>query len=249
MTLDVVISKAAISTADKSKLAALVQSRASSDDDDAELGAPAAATYKSHSSGIVDILSDMKDKAEAELADARKAESAATHEFNMLKQGLDDQLAADNKDLSNEKAAKAEAEETKATAEGDLAETEEELKSLNANLDTVSTDCMTSASDHEASQKARAEELAVIAEAKKIVKDATAGATAKVYSLLQVQASSRAQLANMEVVAAVKKLAREQHSSALAQLASRIAAVIRYGGSNSEDIFAKIKGLISDMIA
>merc|ERR1719456_2166720 len=56
-------------------------------------------------------------------------------------------------------------------------------------------------------------------------------------------------VANMEVVVAVKKLAKEHHSSALTQLASRISAVSRFGGSNSEDIFAKIKGLISDMIA
>jgi len=56
-------------------------------------------------------------------------------------------------------------------------------------------------------------------------------------------------LSNLEVVAAVKKLAKDQHSIALSQLASRISAVMRYGGSNSEDIFAKIKGLISDMIA
>jgi chromosome segregation ATPase len=54
-------------------------------------------------------------------------------------------------------------------------------------------------------------------------------------------------LANMEVVAAVKKLAKQQHSSALAQLASRIAAVAKYGAA--DDVFAKIKGLITDMIA
>jgi len=35
----------------------------------------------------------------------------------------------------------------------------------------------------------------------------------------------------------------------LAQLASRIAAVAHYGASNGEDVFAKIKGLIRDMIA
>merc|ERR1712151_648827 len=32
-------------------------------------------------------------------------------------------------------------------------------------------------------------------------------------------------------------------------LASRIAAVAHYGASNGEDVFAKIKGLIRDMIA
>merc|ERR1719161_1953251 len=56
-------------------------------------------------------------------------------------------------------------------------------------------------------------------------------------------------LAQMEVVNLVKKLAREQRSPALAQLASRLNAVIRYGASSGDDPFAKIKGLISDMIA
>merc|ERR1740129_257206 len=47
----------------------------------------------------------------------------------------------------------------------------------------------------------------------------------------------------------VQQLAKHEHSSALAQLASRMAAVARYGASNGEDPFAKIKGLIQDMIA
>jgi len=47
----------------------------------------------------------------------------------------------------------------------------------------------------------------------------------------------------------IKKLAHDQHSSSLAQLASRIAAVAKYGSGNSDDPFAKIKGLITDMIA
>jgi len=47
----------------------------------------------------------------------------------------------------------------------------------------------------------------------------------------------------------VKQLAKTNHSAALAQLASRIAAVERFGAASGEDPFAKIKGLISDMIA
>ena len=46
----------------------------------------------------------------------------------------------------------------------------------------------------------------------------------------------------------VKKLAREQHSAALAQLASRVSAVAKYGATDGEDPFAKIKGMIQDMI-
>lgn len=46
----------------------------------------------------------------------------------------------------------------------------------------------------------------------------------------------------------VKKLAKEQHSVALAQLASRIAAVVKYGSRDGSDPFKKVKDLISQMI-
>merc|ERR1719420_611859 len=254
-TLDVMFSKASVATADKAKLMAMVQNHVSDEDSDmdAALAAPAGETYHSHSSGITDLLQSMKEKAETELHDARTVETKALHEFSMVKQGLEDEIAADKKDLSNAKTAKADAEETKGTASGALAETVDSLKKLNEYYETISTDCMMTATNVELSKKSRAEELAVIAEAKQIVQDSVEGAVAKVYSFLQVQVSSKVEsrmyLANLEVVTAVKKLARDHHSSALTQLASKISAVMRFGGSNSEDVFAKIKGLISDMIA
>merc|ERR1719183_3016683 len=102
---------------------------------------------------------------------------------------------------------------------------------------------MTTAADHEATVTARTEELKVIATAEKILKESTSGAVGQTYSFFQI--SSRADLANSEVIMLVKKLAREQHSAALAQLASRISAVIKYGGRDGSSPFAKIKGLIS----
>ena len=48
-------------------MVALVQNQ--NDDDDEELGAPAAKVYQSKCGGIVDVLVVMKDKAESELAD------------------------------------------------------------------------------------------------------------------------------------------------------------------------------------
>merc|ERR1719195_2482670 len=161
-TLGAVIDAAGFVGADKTKLVALVQSQQGTQNDDEELGAPAAATYKSHSSGIVDVLEDMKEKAESELKDLRNEETSSKHNYDMLKQSLDD-----------EKAAKAEAEEGKATAEGDLEETLKLLKNTKDDLGTSSSTCMTTAADHEATVNARNEELKAIATARKILEETT----------------------------------------------------------------------------
>merc|ERR1719231_407964 len=155
-------------------------------------------------------------------------------------------MAADTKDMNGEKAGKADAQEEKAASEGDLAATVKDLQNAEADLSTANTDCMTTAADHEATVAARNEELKVIATAEKILKESTSGAVSQTYSFLQL--SSRADLANSEIITLVKKLAKDHHSAALAQLASRIAVGARYGGKDGADPFAKIKGLISDMI-
>jgi hypothetical protein len=241
--LGVIVDAASFSVSDKARLTALVQDQQGSDEDDSEFGAPAAATYKTHSSGIFDVLEDLKEKAEGQLSDVRKAEVNAAHNYAMLKQSLTDQLAADNKDMDAQKSNKAAAEESKAVAEGDLSATVEDLKAGNDALSQASSSCMTVAADHEATVRSRANELKVIKEAIDILKSTTSGAVGQTYSLIQL--SSRADLARTEVITLVKKLAREHHSAALAQLASRIGAVMRYGAG---DPFSKVKGLVQDMI-
>merc|ERR1719498_1999130 len=80
----------------------------------------------------------------------------------------------------------------------------------------------------------------------------TGGAAGQTYSFLQIASASRittrADLANFEAVKYVQKLAESLHSAALAQLANRMAAAARMGASAGEDPFAKVKGLISEMI-
>merc|ERR1719238_2694363 len=75
----------------------------------------------------------------------------------------------------------------------------------------------------------------------------TGGAAAGTYSFLQVarsSLSSRASLVNFEAVRFVRDLARKNGGdTALAQLASHMAAAV-----HGDDPFAKVKGLISDMI-
>merc|ERR1719323_2987770 len=106
------------------------------------------------------------------------------------------------------------------------------------------------AADHEASVAARKEELAVIAKATKLLEETSSGAVSQTYSFVQLgsQMRSHSDLVGSEVVVAVRQLAKKYHSASLGQLASRITTVFRFG-SNAGDPFAKVKGLIQNMIA
>jgi hypothetical protein len=252
--LSAVLDAAAFSSTDMKKLTALMQSKQNDDEDEMDLGAPAPKAYKTHSTSIVEVLEDLKDKAEGELSDARRAETNTQHNFNMLEQSLEDKMAADNKNLDEEKASKAAAEEAKAVAEGDLATTVKAIAEAKAALEAANRNCMQVATDHAETVKGRAAELAAIAEAKKILEESTGGAEDQAYSLLQTSTNSkmkmrmRTNLASADLLTLLKRLAQQHHSSALTQLASRVSAVLKFGASGGDDVFAKVKGLIQDMI-
>jgi len=238
--LAAMVSAEALSSADGKKLTALVQS--SSDDDDS--GAPAAAAYESSSGGIVGVLNDLLEKANSELEGARATENAALQNYEMLKGSLTDQIKFASKEKDEAAKSKAESEEGLATAKGDLKVTTADLDEDLSTLGSLHHDCMTKANEFETETNSRGEELKALATAKKIIIEATS--LAQTSSFLQI--SSGSDLVSFEAVRFIRDLSRKQHSTALAQLASRMASTVRFGGSNKEDVFAKIKGLITDMI-
>jgi len=275
--LNVIVDAAALSLHDKNKLLGLVQNSEDADDeeDDEMLGAPDPEAYKSHGSSIVDVLEDLKQKAVSELDEARKEEMNSKHAFEMTHQSLDDQIAADTKEMNAAKTTKHEGTETKANAEGEITVTKKDLADAESVLKNMKGDCMARSADHETSVKNRDEELKAIGAAKKIINEMTAGAADQSYKgaavFLQLQKEiaegggaeehdqvheqqlaaklvTRVDLAGFEVVNLVRKLAREQKSAAMAQLAGRISAAMREGQGAGDDPFVKVKNLISEMI-
>merc|ERR1719379_2913031 len=172
--------------------------------------------------------------------------------YEMLKMSLTDKIKAQTKEMDDSKASKAAANEVLATAQGDLEVVKKSMAAAQEELHTIQMDCMEKASDHEVTVQGRAGELKALAVAKKIIQQAT---SLEQVSLIQLSASShsrshsRAGQRGIRVAGLIKRLAKSQHSAALAQLASRIEATVRYFVRNGDDPFAKIKGLIQDMIA
>merc|ERR1712045_295498 len=131
-SLSLVADAAAFSVTDKQRLIAMAQTEQGDD----MTGAPAAAVYKSQSGGIIDVLEDMKEKAESQLAELRKAEGSAQHNYAMLKQSLEAQIAADNKDMKAEKASKAESQQTASNSQQATDNNQQNNKQNKANTHT-----------------------------------------------------------------------------------------------------------------
>merc|ERR1719497_271153 len=249
--LNVLVHASALSAQDGTKLTALIQNSKQAEEEE-EAGAPEAATYEGHSGGIIDTLENLLEAADGQLSDARKKETSSKNNFEMLKQSLEDEIANANKDMDDAKKSLSASGEAKATAQGDLTVTSKALATDIATLEDLHKDCLTKAQDFEAETKSRTEELKALAEAKKILKETTGGAEAQTYGLNQesfLQITSKASLAQFEAVRLVRDLARKENSRALTQLASRLEMTVRTNSAQVSDPFAKVKGLISDMIA
>merc|ERR1719399_2704714 len=203
--LKVMVQASVLSSADASRLTALVQTN--NDDSEDAAGAPAASVYEGHSDGIIGTLEGLTEKAEGQLEKARKAESTAIQNYQMLKQSLTDEVEFANKDMDKAKKGLAESQESKAVASGDLEATSKDLAEDIKTKATLHQDCMTAAEEFELATKSRGEELNALATAKKVIVEATGGAAQQSYGFNQMsflQLSSSADLSKAEAVRFVR---------------------------------------------
>jgi chromosome segregation ATPase len=257
--LKAMVQASLLSSSDVGKLTSLLQSMQKSGEDDSDIGAPDADVYQGHADGmgrqqdggIIATLEDLLDKANTQLDGLRKAETSSLQNFQVLEQNLKDEIKNGNTDLSDAKKGLAASGSAKAEAEGDLDATSKDMASDESTKAALHANCMEKAETFEAEVKSRAEELKALAEAKKVLKETTSGAGEQSYSFLQLGSgiASGVDLAHFEAVRFVQDLAQKQNSKSLAQLAMRMSSAIRAGQAAGADPFAKIKSLISDMIA
>merc|ERR1719253_2304382 len=153
--LSAMVQASVFSSADASRLTALVQT--TNEDEDA--GAPAAAVYEGHSDGIIGTLEGLTEKAETQLDKARKSESTSLQNYEMLKQSLTDEVKFANKDMDAAKKNLAASQEKKAGATGDLEVTSKDLSEDIATKATLHQDCMSASEEFEQGTKSRGEEL------------------------------------------------------------------------------------------
>jgi len=248
MALTSIVGAISIETESSRKLKSfLQQTNADTTDDDLTLKQPQAkmVAYESKTGGIIQTVKDMQAKAEGELSDLRKKEMTDAHEFKMIESNLEAEISHNSEKTATATKAKASAEESKATAEGDLAETTKTKAADEEYSATLKTECELAASEWAARKASAAEEMAAIDKAKEILISGVVAfmeSGSKLTKKADFDDDSESDAASETRVKLVKKiqaLGKQFHSFGLMQLAS-------VAGS---DPFVKIRGLIEDMIA
>merc|ERR1719324_1902397 len=247
--LKALVQASAFPVADADRLTSFLQAK----QQDGEMGAPDPAAYESKSGGIVATMEDLLDEAKGALDKARNKEAEDLNNFEVLVQTIEDEIKYAEKELAEAKEGLAVAQEAVAAGEGDLAIA---TKTLNATLRdkaTLHQECMEKAQDYELEMKSRGEELKALAGAKKAISESVAGASFEQEDVSLLQTSRRLQthadLSGVEATRLVRDLGRKLKAPGFAQLAARMERLLRGGAAGGDDPFAKVKGLIRDMIA
>jgi hypothetical protein len=130
---------------------------------------PEAHGYEGHSDGIVSMLSGLHEEFIAERTALEKSETNARHAFEMLTTDLSAQISQGETDRDEKTEAKAKAQEAKAGAEGDLKDTTATRDADQTYLADLTATCDQKASDFEARQQLRQEEIEAVNKAIEIV--------------------------------------------------------------------------------
>ena len=104
-TLKVVVQASSIDSLNAGKTTPSVLNAQGFDEED-DLDAPgalASAVYQSLSGSIVETLEDLKAKAEPQLVDVRHIETTASHNFQLPKKSLEDEMKFDAQELEDSK--------------------------------------------------------------------------------------------------------------------------------------------------
>jgi hypothetical protein len=237
-SLGALVEASSLNTLDKTKLQVLLE--AGEDDSQPE--------EKGQSKGIIDTMEDMLEKSEEQQSAGQKAEMEAAHHFDMLKLSLEDGIKAETKELAESKKEKAMAEEKNAEAAGNLERSKKEIAADEVKLKDLQHECMSKAQEFEAAQIERNNELEALAAAKKILQEKTGGAADRTYSFVQVAAQSKmtakAKGSRDRIVSMLQDLAKSNAQPSLAQLAEAVRSTML----TENDPFAKVKGMIQEML-
>jgi len=235
-----VVNAASLSLHDQSSIMSLAQS---SEEDDAE-----ALSGETKKSSVLDLIEDLKQKAEKQLRQLRKEETNMRYNFESVEMSLKDEIKLAAKDMTEAKDGKSVSTGTKATTEGDMDGSKKGLAADSASLKKMEESCVSKAAAYDSSLSDRAQEDQALGQALKALKESTflqLENEAAAASFLQIKDSPD----SFRVVNVLRAHAQQTQNAALAQLAARVSTVMTKASKGNANPFKKVSNMISAMVA
>jgi len=211
-----------------------------------DVQAPEANAYEFQSGGVVDMLEKLLDKFIQERTVLEKEESDSKHAYELLKQDLEASVDQAEKDVASKSRSKAKRLEQKASAEGDLSDTTTQRDEDQKYMTDAVAECEQKATDFEARQKLRAEEIEAINKAIEIISGGAVKGASEEHlpgfvqeSFAQLRSSGDEARARKRVVGYLQDKSGRINSRVLQALALKV---------QSGDPFVKIRKMINDLI-
>merc|ERR1719375_1631458 len=201
--------------------------------------------YQFHTSGIQDMVNNLKDKMSDERATVEKEEAEKKHAFQLLEQQLtmDTEAATDERDQKEE--LKAQRTEDSAAAKGDSAETTATKEADEKYLAETTAMCEQKASEFASRQALRDEEQVALGKAIEIMSGGSVSGAADKHlpALVQKSFALRASKGVAPIQKQVAVFLQGRATKSESRLLQRIAAQVADGP------FDKVKKMIEDLIA
>lgn len=199
--------------------------------------------YEKKSGGVKDTLETILEKTKKDKDEKAKSEMQAQHAFELLTMPMRQEIEDGKKLLDEKKTQVAKSEQTSAEKTAEKTAAEEILKSTEKHLDDTLASCHQKVLDYQATVAERSDEIMAIkmalkimtsSAAKKLSGKQTIGSDLQL-SFMQTKSTTRRALAHL----------RASRSAALSLLSSNAQEVL----NTAADPFAKVKGMIQDMLA
>jgi len=213
-----------------------------------DYAAPEANGYEAQSGGIVSMLKNLLDEFRSQKSKCDKEEANAKHAFDMVMMDLADTVAGANRDASAKSSTKSKHQEKTALNKKQKTSTELVKVEDEGTLKDVVAQCTEKKFSFEEKQQLRADEIEAIGKAIEIMSSsdvnsfiqqaAVVGRRMMANSFAQLRSGSQAASIRHEVRDFIAGESRRLKSHTLSLLVERLEA----------DPFAKIKGLIGDMV-
>jgi nucleoprotein TPR len=213
---------------------------------DAMMGTPEAAAFEGKSGAVIEVVHDLGEKEHDHRKEIEEAEANRLNAHNLQVNSLEGDIKKANMQIAQKASAKAQREEDRGAANGDLSDATSARNDDKKYLEDLTAECTLKTTDFQKRQVMRQGEIEAIQKAMEIMSSPDVAGGSQHAALVQSKRSSFAQLRSSAERHNAQRIAANFLATRGKKLNSEVLSLLAV--RTSEDPFAKVTSMIKNMI-